>query len=133
MGIRLCRDRLGLQVFPTKSLMEAESTKLIENAQRYINISFMSMIKIFAGRSNIDFDNVIKFAGTKPFGFTTYYPGYAGGACLPKNTLMLYSWMVNTGNIRYAEMLRNTIEINELYPKYMAEKIKNRVKSKNIK
>ena len=95
MGIRLYRDRLGLQVFPAKNLMEAELTKLIENAQRYINISFMSMIKIFADRANIDFDNVIKLASTKPFGFTTYYPGYAGGACLPKDTLMLYyGWSI---------------------------------------
>jgi len=106
MGLRLYRDRLGLQVFPTKSLMEAELTKLIENAQRFINISFMSMIKIFADRANIDFDNVIKLASTKPFGFTTYYPGCAGSACLPKDTLMLYLWLVNTGNIRYAEMLK---------------------------
>jgi len=133
MGIRLYRDKLGLQVYPTRSLMEAELTKLIENAQRYINISFMSMIEKFAEGANINFKNVVKLASTKPFGFTNYYPGYAGGACLPKDTLMLYLWMVNTGSTKNAEMLRNAIEVNELYPKYMAEKIMNKVKSENIK
>jgi len=81
----------------------------------------MSMIRVFAGKANMDFDNVTKLASTKLIGLTTYYPGYTGSTCLLKDTLVPYLWFVNTGNNRYAEMLRSIIEINELYPKYIAE------------
>lgn len=62
----------------------AESTKLLENIHRAVNIALVNEMKIILDRLNIDVWEVIEAASTKPFGFTPYYPGPGlGGHCIP--------------------------------------------------
>jgi len=67
--------------FRAKSIRTAEAAKVIENAQRDINIAFMNEItQIFAklGLSSID---VLEAAGTK-WNFLRFHPGLVGGHCI---------------------------------------------------
>ena len=67
--------------FRAKSIMTAEAAKVIENAQRDINIAFMNEItQIFAklGLSTLD---VLEAAGTK-WNFLRFHPGLVGGHCI---------------------------------------------------
>jgi UDP-N-acetyl-D-galactosamine dehydrogenase len=67
--------------FRAKSIRTAEAAKVIENAQRDINIAFMNEItQIFAklGLSSLD---VLEAASTK-WNFLNFHPGLVGGHCI---------------------------------------------------
>src|SRR5436305_3475982 len=67
--------------FTARSIRTAEAAKVIENAQRDINIAFMNEItQIFAklGLSSLD---VLEAAGTK-WNFLRFHPGLVGGHCI---------------------------------------------------
>jgi len=69
---------------PVSSTRVAEMTKLLENIHRAVNIGLVNELKIVADKMNIDIFEVIDAAATKPFGFTSYYPGPGlGGHCIP--------------------------------------------------
>lgn len=63
------------KLVPVSSTETAEMTKLLENIHRAVNIGLVNEMKIVADRMSIDIFEVIDAASTKPFGFTTYYPG----------------------------------------------------------
>ena len=72
------------------SLEIAETAKLLENGFRLINISFINELTIFCQKLNIDVNEVIKAASTKPYGFMPFYPSIgAGGHCIPVDPLYL--------------------------------------------
>ncbi|MFA7159751.1 MAG: nucleotide sugar dehydrogenase [Kiritimatiellia bacterium] len=62
----------------------AESSKLLENIFRSVNIAMVNELKIVFQKMGIDIWQVIKAASTKPFGFMPFYPGPGlGGHCIP--------------------------------------------------
>ncbi len=63
------------------SIKVAEAAKIIENAQRDINIAFMNELSIIFGRMNINIYDVLEAAGTK-WNFLKFYPGLVGGHCI---------------------------------------------------
>ncbi|HEX8240177.1 MAG TPA: nucleotide sugar dehydrogenase [Allosphingosinicella sp.] len=68
-------------VFRAASIKTAEAAKVIENAQRDINIAFMNEItKIFA-KLDISIWDVLAAAGTK-WNFLPFKPGLVGGHCI---------------------------------------------------
>ncbi len=68
----------------------AETAKLLENTFRLINISFINEISIFCHKLNIDVNEVIKAAATKPHGFMAFYPSIGvGGHCIPVDPIYL--------------------------------------------
>ena len=72
------------------SLEIAETAKLLENSFRLINISFINELTIFCQKLNIDVNEVIKAASTKPYGFMPFYPSIGvGGHCIPVDPLYL--------------------------------------------
>jgi UDP-N-acetyl-D-glucosamine/UDP-N-acetyl-D-galactosamine dehydrogenase len=67
--------------FTARSIKAAEAAKVIENAQRDINIAFMNEItKIFA-ELDISIWDVLDAAGTK-WNFLKFQPGLVGGHCI---------------------------------------------------
>ena len=62
------------EVIPT-SVREAEMAKLLENTFRAVNIGLVNELAQVCHRMGINVWNVIDAAGTKPFGFTPFYPG----------------------------------------------------------
>jgi len=78
------------QVVECESIEVAEIAKLLENSFRLINISFMNELSIFCDKLEINLDNVIKAAATKPYGFMPFYPGIGvGGHCIPVDPIYL--------------------------------------------
>ena len=73
-----------------KSLEIAETAKLLENSFRLVNISFINELSIFCQKLDIDVNEVIKAAATKPYGFMPFYPSIGvGGHCIPVDPLYL--------------------------------------------
>lgn len=63
------------------SIKVAEAAKVIENAQRDINIAFVNELAILFNRMGIDTESVLKAAGTK-WNFLPFRPGLVGGHCI---------------------------------------------------
>jgi len=68
-------------VYRAKSIKVAEAAKVIENAQRDINIAFMNELSIIFNKMGIDTKAVLEAAGTK-WNFLNFYPGLVGGHCI---------------------------------------------------
>jgi UDP-N-acetyl-D-galactosamine dehydrogenase len=68
-------------VFRASSIKVAEAAKVIENAQRDINIAFMNEIAQIFSRIGISTWDVLEAAGTK-WNFLPFTPGLVGGHCI---------------------------------------------------
>ena len=63
------------------SIKVAEAAKVIENAQRDINIAFVNELSLIFEKMGIDTHEVLNAAGTK-WNFLPYKPGLVGGHCI---------------------------------------------------
>ncbi|HEY0148231.1 MAG TPA: nucleotide sugar dehydrogenase [Allosphingosinicella sp.] len=68
-------------VFRAASIKAAEAAKVIENAQRDINIAFMNEITRIFSKLDISIWDVLEAAGTK-WNFLKFQPGLVGGHCI---------------------------------------------------
>ncbi len=68
-------------VFRAASIKAAEAAKVIENAQRDINIAFMNEITQIFQKLDISIYDVLDAAGTK-WNFLKFQPGLVGGHCI---------------------------------------------------
>ena len=68
-------------VYRAASIKAAEAAKVIENAQRDINIAFMNEITQVFGKIGISIYDVLDAAGTK-WNFLKFQPGLVGGHCI---------------------------------------------------
>ena len=68
-------------VFTAASIKVAEAAKVIENAQRDVNISFMNELALLFDALQIDTQEVLAAARTK-WNFLPYSPGLVGGHCI---------------------------------------------------
>ena len=68
-------------VFRAASIRAAEAAKVIENAQRDINIAFMNEIAQIFGRMDLSVWDVLDAARTK-WNFLPFSPGLVGGHCI---------------------------------------------------
>jgi UDP-N-acetyl-D-galactosamine dehydrogenase len=67
--------------FRAASIKAAEAAKVIENAQRDINIAFMNEIAQIFARLDVSVWDVLDAAGTK-WNFLRFQPGLVGGHCI---------------------------------------------------
>lgn len=67
--------------FRARSIMAAEAAKVIENAQRDINIAFMNEITQIFAKLDISIWDVLDAATTK-WNFLPFQPGLVGGHCI---------------------------------------------------
>ena len=63
------------------SIKVAEAAKVIENAQRDINIAFVNELALIFDKLNIDTHDVLAASGTK-WNFLPFKPGLVGGHCI---------------------------------------------------
>ena len=68
-------------VFRAASIKAAEAAKVIENAQRDINIAFMNEIAQIFGKMDLSVWDVLEAANTK-WNFLPFSPGLVGGHCI---------------------------------------------------
>ncbi|MFC5988145.1 nucleotide sugar dehydrogenase [Marinicrinis lubricantis] len=68
-------------VYRAESIKIAEAAKVIENAQRDINIAFMNELSMLFHQMGIDTKKVLQAAATK-WNFLPFSPGLVGGHCI---------------------------------------------------
>ncbi len=110
------------EVIEVSSTECAEMTKLLENIHRSVNIGLVNEMKIISDAMNIDINEVISAAATKPFGFVPYRPGPGlGGHCIPVDPFYL-SWKAKEQGIN-AKFIELAGEINIQMPEWVVNKI----------
>jgi UDP-N-acetyl-D-glucosamine dehydrogenase len=110
------------KTIPVSSTKVAESTKLLENIYRSVNIALVNELKMLFDRMGIDVWEVIEAAKTKPFGFQAFYPGPGlGGHCIPIDPFYL-TWKAREYEFatRFIELAG---EINTAMPDYVVSKV----------
>ncbi len=75
-------SKISKKIIYTKNIVEAETSKVIENIQRDLNIALINEVYKVCDVSNINFQNVIRLAKSK-WNFISFEPGLVGGHCLP--------------------------------------------------
>ncbi|MDQ3193848.1 MAG: nucleotide sugar dehydrogenase, partial [Bacteroidota bacterium] len=119
---KLIYEKVIVKVVPVSSTKAAESTKLLENIFRSINIALVNELKVVFDRMGIDVWEVIEAASTKPFGYTPFYPGPGlGGHCIPIDPFYL-TWKAREYEIS-TKFIELAGEINTAMPEYVVSKV----------
>ena len=109
-------------VVPVSSSRIAESSKLLENIFRSVNIALVNELKVILDHMGIDIWEVIAAASTKPFGFMPFYPGPGlGGHCIPLDPFYLAWKAAEHGE--WARFIELAGEINTRMPQYVVDKV----------
>jgi UDP-N-acetyl-D-glucosamine dehydrogenase len=99
----------------------AESSKLLENIFRAVNIALVNEMKVVFERMGINIWEVIDAARTKPFGFMPFYPGPGlGGHCIPLDPFYLTWKAAEFGT--WARFIELAGEINTSMPRYVIDR-----------
>ncbi|OGD24087.1 MAG: UDP-N-acetyl-D-glucosamine dehydrogenase [Candidatus Aminicenantes bacterium RBG_13_63_10] len=114
-------DQIVCRTVPVSSTRVAESSKLLENIFRSINIALVNEMKMVFERLGIDIWEVIQASSTKPFGFMPFYPGPGyGGHCIPVDPFYL-TWKAK--EVDYStKFIELAGEINTAMPYYVVGK-----------
>ncbi len=114
------------------SIKVAEAAKIIENAQRDINIAFMNELSIIFNRMQINTRDVLEAAGTK-WNFLRFYPGLVGGHCIGVDPYYLTYKAREYGY--HAQIINAGRYINDSMGAYLAKQTVKRIISldKNLK
>ncbi len=99
----------------------AEAAKLLENTFRLVNIALINEFTQLCASTDINVNEVIDAASTKPYGFMPFRPGVGvGGHCIPVDPLYLTWWARKNGG--RAEFVETADSINHAMPKYVAQR-----------
>ena len=114
------------------SIEMAEMTKRYENIYRAVNIGFVNEMKKISFKMNLDIDEIIAAAKTKPFGFKAFYPGPGlGGHCIPIDPFYL-SWKAKQSGIK-TEFINLAGKVNRSMPYWVVKQLISRLKKKQNK
>lgn len=109
-------------VVPVSSTRAAEMVKLLENTFRSVNIGLVNEMAVMCDKLDVNVWEVIEAAGTKPFGFMSFYPGPGlGGHCIPIDPLYL-SWKLKGLNYN-ARFIELASEVNGNMPLFVLDRI----------
>jgi UDP-N-acetyl-D-glucosamine dehydrogenase len=115
-------DSIVVSTVPVSSTRVAETTKLLENIYRAVNIALVNELKMLCDNMGMDVWEVIEASKTKPFGFQAFYPGPGlGGHCIPIDPFYL-TWKAREYECatRFIELAG---EINSSMPHYVVERV----------
>ncbi len=119
----------GDNIFVAKNIKTAEAAKVIENAQRDINIAFINEIATIVGKLGISIYDVLAAAETK-WNFIKFKPGLVGGHCIGVDPYYLADCARKLGH--EPEVILSGRRINENMGKFIADSVHNAlVKQKN--
>lgn len=110
--------------FPAASIKVAESAKVLENAQRDINIAFMNEVARIFNALDIDTHSVLDAAGSK-WNFLPFKPGLVGGHCIGVDPYYLIQKAQLHGVS--PRLLLETRRINDSMGSYVAHKVIDRL------
>ena len=117
-------------VYKATSIKVAEASKVIENAQRDINISFMNEVSLICSRLGINTSEVLKAASTK-WNFLNFKPGLVGGHCISVDP---YYLAYKAKKLKYSpKVILSGRNINDKMGYYVASILLKKLKKKNLK
>lgn len=105
-------------VFRAADIKTAEAAKVIENAQRDINIAFVNEVATIFHKMGISIHDVLEAAGTK-WNFLNFRPGLVGGHCIGVDPFYLAHAAVAVGH--HPEIVLAGRRINDAMGPYVAE------------
>jgi len=116
----------------TSTIKIAETTKLLENLYRSVNIALVNEMKIISKKFNMNIFEIIDAAATKNFGFQKFTPGPGyGGHCIPIDPYYLSWASKQVGyNPRFVELAG---QINTSIPSWTVREILRNKQLKNKK
>ena len=110
-------------VFVARDIKTAEAAKVIENAQRDINIAFVNEVARICHRIDIPVHDVLDAAATK-WNFLDFRPGLVGGHCIGVDPFYLAYLARQTGH--EPEIILAGRRINDAMGGYVAGEIARR-------
>ncbi len=100
------------------SIEVAEACKVVENAQRDLNIAFVNELSMALDQMDVDGQAVLEAAGTK-WNFHDYRPGLVGGHCIPVDPYFFAYRSAKEGF--EPELMQTGRQVNESVPDHVAE------------
>jgi len=107
-------------VYRAESIKVAEAAKVIENAQRDINIAFMNELSMIFNQMNLDTRAVLDAASTK-WNFLKFSPGLVGGHCIGIDPYYLTYKAEDTGY--HSKIILAGRHINDGMASYVAQQV----------
>jgi UDP-N-acetyl-D-glucosamine/UDP-N-acetyl-D-galactosamine dehydrogenase len=107
-------------VFVARDIRTAEAAKVIENAQRDINIAFINEVTMIFERLGLSIYDVLDASRTK-WNFLDFKPGLVGGHCIGVDPYYLAACAVAAGHD--PEIILSGRRINDAMGDYFAERI----------
>lgn len=114
----------------TPTIKVAEAAKVIENAQRDINIAFVNELAKIFNLMEIDTHEVLKAAGTK-WNFLKFSPGLVGGHCIGVDPYYLAQKSQEYGY--HPEIILAGRRLNDGMGKYVASEVIKLMVRKDIR
>lgn len=114
----------GNDIFIAADIRTAEAAKVIENAQRDINIAFINEVAMIFDRMGLSTDDVLAAARTK-WNFLDFKPGLVGGHCIGVDPYYL-AHAAQAMN-HEPEIILSGRRINDGMSRYVAERISAQV------
>ncbi len=111
------------------SIRVAEAAKVIENAQRDINIAFVNELAKIFNRLGIDTDDVLQAASTK-WNFLKFKPGLVGGHCIGVDPYYLAQKAQEAGY--HPEIILAGRRLNDGMGEYVAHEVVRLMVKKDI-
>ena len=102
------------------SIKVAEAAKVIENAQRDVNIAFVNELSLIFNKIGIDTHEVLEAAGTK-WNFLPFKPGLVGGHCIGVDPYYLTHKAESLGY--RPEVILSGRRINDNMGKHVAQEV----------
>jgi UDP-N-acetyl-D-galactosamine dehydrogenase len=109
--------------FRAASIKAAEAAKVIENAQRDINIAFMNELAQIFARMDLSIWDVLDAAGTK-WNFLRFQPGLVGGHCISVDPYYLSHRAQELGHLPHVVLAGRSI--NDAMANWIADQIHTR-------
>lgn len=116
----LYKSVLKAGTYLASSIKVAEAAKVIENAQRDINIAFVNELAKICNKLDIPTKEVLTAAGTK-WNFQPYQPGLAGGHCIGVDPYYLALKAKQVGY--YPGLILAARRMNESMAEYIASQV----------
>ncbi|GAA0668891.1 nucleotide sugar dehydrogenase [Natronoarchaeum mannanilyticum] len=116
---------------PVESTGAAEMAKVLENTYRMVNIALVNEVAQHAEEIGVDAWEAIEAAGTKPFGFQTFYPGPGvGGHCIPVDPQFL-SWQGRRSG-QQLNLVEQAHAINESMPNHVVDRVETALAGRGV-
>ena len=126
---KLYSSVISAGTYVTSSIRIAEAAKVIENAQRDINIAFINELAIIFNKIKLDTNEVLDAASTK-WNFLNFRPGLVGGHCIGVDPYYLAYKARNAGYI--PEIILAGRKVNDSVGMFVANQVIEEMKNKNL-